>query len=105
MLMTLAQLCACCAVAAGFSRPADGRRASRSQATCNLNIFERSGGISGAVQRGGKVVVHAGITVPSVDIVARNRLSRDLIRLLINTHPQFDHTGGNPRLETEGLRS
>jgi glyoxylase-like metal-dependent hydrolase (beta-lactamase superfamily II) len=51
----------------------------------------------------GKVFVDAGIAVSRLRILeAADRLSRDQIRHLINTHWHFDHADGNAWLNAEG---
>jgi glyoxylase-like metal-dependent hydrolase (beta-lactamase superfamily II) len=119
--------CLCCAVAAGFA--ATGGWFSPSQAYAqarsivdlirdeaaktpikvhklrgNVSILEGSGGnIAVLTGRDGKVFVDAGITASRPRILeAANRLSRDPIRHLINTHWHFDHADGNAWLNAEG---
>jgi glyoxylase-like metal-dependent hydrolase (beta-lactamase superfamily II) len=70
----------------------------------NVSIFEGSGGNIAVLTGGdGKVFVDAGITASRLRILeAANRLSRDPIRYLINTHWHFDHADGNAWLNAEG---
>lgn len=70
----------------------------------NISILEGSGG-NIAVMTGadGKVFIDAGITASRPRILeAANRLSRDPVSHVINTHWHFDHTDGNQWLNAEG---
>jgi glyoxylase-like metal-dependent hydrolase (beta-lactamase superfamily II) len=70
----------------------------------NVSVLEGSGGnIAVLTGPDGKVFVDAGITASRPRILdAVNRLSRDPIRFLINTHWHFDHADGNQWLNAEG---
>lgn len=70
----------------------------------NVSILEGSGGnIAVLTGDDGKVFIDAGITVSRSRILkAANRLSRDPIKHLINTHWHFDHADGNEWLNAEG---
>src|SRR5689334_9290126 len=70
----------------------------------NVSILEGSGGnIAVLTGSDGKVFVDAGITVSRPRILeAADRLGRDPIRQLINTHWHFDHADGNAWLNAEG---
>ena len=70
----------------------------------NLSVLEGSGGnIAVLTGADGKVFIDAGITASRPRILeAANRLSRDPITHLINTHWHFDHTNGNEWLNAEG---
>jgi glyoxylase-like metal-dependent hydrolase (beta-lactamase superfamily II) len=119
--------CACCLVAAGFGAtgrwltPAEAYVEARdlvdvirdAAATAplkahklrgNVTVIEGSGGnIAVLTGPDGKVFIDAGITATRPRIMdAVNRLGRDPIRHLINTHWHFDHTDGNQWLNAEG---
>src|SRR4029077_8479897 len=70
----------------------------------DVSILEGSGGnIAVLTGADGKVFIDAGITASRPRILeAANRLSRDPIRHLINTHWHFDHADGNAWLNAEG---
>jgi glyoxylase-like metal-dependent hydrolase (beta-lactamase superfamily II) len=70
----------------------------------NVSILEGSGGnIAVLTGDDGKVFIDAGITASRPRLLeAANSLSRDPIKLLINTHWHFDHTDGNQWLNAEG---
>lgn len=119
--------CICCAVAAGFA--ATGGWLTPSQAFAeaknivdmirdsaaktpitihklrrNVSILEGSGGNIGVLSGAdGKLFIDAGITASRPRILeAANKLSKEPIRYLINTHWHFDHTDGNAWLNAQG---
>lgn len=119
--------CICCAVATGFVASRGWLNPSQAYAEArntvdlirddaaktpikvhklrgNVSIFEGSGGnIAVLTGADGKVFIDAGITASRPRILdAANKLSRDPIKHLINTHWHFDHTDGNDWLNAEG---
>ena len=70
----------------------------------NVSVFEGSGGnIAVLTGKDGKVFVDAGITASRPRILeAADRLGKEPIRQLINTHWHFDHADGNEWLNAEG---
>ena len=70
----------------------------------NISVLEGSGGNIGLLTgTDGKVFIDAGITGTRPRILeAANKLSREPITHLINTHWHFDHTDGNEWLREEG---
>ncbi len=70
----------------------------------NVSILEGSGGnIAVLTGSDGKVFIDAGITASRPRILeAAGSLSRDPIKVLVNTHWHFDHADGNAWLNAEG---
>jgi glyoxylase-like metal-dependent hydrolase (beta-lactamase superfamily II) len=70
----------------------------------NITVIEGSGGnIAVLTGADGKLFVDAGITATRPRILnAVNKLNRDPIKHLINTHWHFDHTDGNEWLNEQG---
>lgn len=70
----------------------------------NVSVLEGSGGNIGLITGSdGKVFIDAGITGTRPRIIeAANRLSKEPVTTLINTHWHFDHTDGNEWLSQEG---
>jgi glyoxylase-like metal-dependent hydrolase (beta-lactamase superfamily II) len=70
----------------------------------NVSVLEGSGGNIGVLTGAdGTTFIDAGITASRLRIrEAANSLSRDPIKLVINTHWHFDHTDGNAWLNAEG---
>src|SRR6516164_4540626 len=68
-----------------------------------IKVHRLRGNIAVLTGDDGKVFIDAGITASRPRILeAANRLSRDPITHLINTHWHFDHTNGNEWLNAEG---
>src|SRR6516162_4791729 len=126
-LLSRRSFCICGAVAAGFvatSRwlsPSEAYAEARNivdlirddAAKAPIKVHKLRGGVSALEGSGGniavltgadgKVFIDAGITASRPRILeAANRLSRDPITHLINTHWHFDHTNGNEWLNAEG---
>lgn len=119
--------CLCCVVATGFAATggwltpsqafAEARNlvdvfrdeAAKAKITTHklrgkVSVLEGSGGNIGVLTGpDGKVFIDAGITGTRPRILdAANKLSREPITHLINTHWHFDHTDGNEWLSQEG---
>ena len=119
--------CLCCAAAAGFTAAGGWLSPSRAYAAArnivnlirdaaaeatievhplrgDVSILEGSGGnIAVLTGSDGKVYVDAGITASRPRILeAADRLGREPIRHLINSHWHFDHADGNAWLNAEG---
>ena len=72
----------------------------------NISVLEGSGGNVGVLAGpDGKVLIDAGIGVSRPQITkALADLGAEPITHLINTHWHFDHTDGNPWLNSEGAK-
>lgn len=70
----------------------------------NISVLEGSGGNIAVLHgRDGKLMVDAGIGVSKTNVLnALNSLSKDPIKILINSHWHFDHADGNDWLHQEG---
>ncbi|NLS01489.1 MBL fold metallo-hydrolase [Rhizobium sp. P38BS-XIX] len=127
MMLSRRGFCLCCVVATGFAATggwltpseafAEARNlvdvfrdeAAKAKITTHklrgkVSVLEGSGGnIAVLTGPDGKVFIDAGITGTRPRIMeAANRLSREPITHLINTHWHFDHTDGNEWLSQEG---